>query len=106
MLLENGFNFIIRMQGHECTISNVEKTSTATVKMAKANRDRKLEFIEDSSYDGHELVVSKKDLDKATYPAPKVGDKIVSTILGTNFVTEIVEQITMGRIIGYRLRCS
>ncbi len=106
MFLENGFNLIIKMQGVAVTISNVAKTSTADVKMAKSNASRKLEFIDDTTYDGNELVVSKKDLDGQLYPKPEVGDLITSTILGTNYVTNVVEQIAMGNVIGYRLKVS
>lgn len=106
MSLENAFNLVISMQGHECTITNVDKSSTATIKMAKSNMDRKLEFLEDSDYKGHEFVVAKKDLDAALYPTPKRGDKIVSTIIGTQYVSLVLEQIVMGVVIGYRLRCS
>ena len=104
-ILKAGFKFIIQQAGFEVTLISNLNGSSYTVRMAKANRDRKLDALEETTYQGNEFVVTVDDLEAVSYPLPpRRGDQIENADFGTNSVTEVVPQVTLGEVIGYRLR--
>lgn len=108
MSLSDAYDFIVtKTAGFDATLSKVDENVSVTVKMARANRNRKLEGIENTSFIGTEYRVSKKELDRVSYGIPQVGDRIDVTMSGlqrNDSVTEVIEQIFMGNVIGYVLR--
>ena len=61
--------------------------------------------LEETTYQGNEFVVTVDDLEAVSYPLPpRRGDQIENADFGTNSVTEVVPQVTLGEVIGYRLR--
>lgn len=106
MSLESAFNFIISVQGHECSINKSDGSLSVSLKMCKTNRFRQMNFIEDSVHDGNEMLVSERDLSNLSFGVPKRGDYISSTLLGEMSISAVEEQIVMGKVIGYRLRCD
>jgi len=106
MSLKNAFNFIILNQGHDCTLEKYDASLSITIKMAKSNRYRKLNFLDDTTHQGNEFVVSKDELDKLGFGEPIRGDRIGSPLIGQQSVTAVEPQIVFGSTIGYRLRCD
>lgn len=104
MSLADAFSLIINLQSEVCQVRDYDGTVYADVKIAKANLDRKLQGIEDSTFDGYEFVVTKKEADRVGWTDLRLGARITTPTMGTNSITKITPQIVLGTLVGYRLR--
>lgn len=71
-----------------------------------ANYSRNLSSIEDMVVDGREFVFSKQEFDKLDLTYPKRQDVIIDDDLGTLTISEVIEMMAMGKLIGFRVRTS
>jgi hypothetical protein len=106
MSLKNAFKFIINKAGFPAVFTKLDDESEREyfIDIAKSNRDRKRDTVEQVTYSGNEFVVDIDDLRAVDYPLPvEVGDQIRSDFFGTDSITHVNPQIVMGELIGYRI---
>lgn len=107
MSLKAAFNTLINLQSRSVTISRPSTVYSATIKVAPSNYFRNLEAPSETIVVGREFVTSKADLDSASYPTPKRGDRIQDPEMGVMIVSEVREMFDIGaEILGYRIRTS
>jgi len=94
------------MQGFDVQFQRKKATLDITIKMAPSNYFRMGAIEEEFVSKGTEFVVAKDDLDSQSFPKPKRGDTIISTVHGNLSVTKVNEMVALGELIGYRLRCG
>jgi len=100
------FHTIIALQGRDTLIERDAGATTATIKVANSSYFRNFGGIEETTIEGKEFVVSQRELTDKGFPKPQRGDLLVDTIMGNNSITEVVELIILGRLVGYRLRTA
>jgi hypothetical protein len=105
MSLKFGLRYIVHTIGFDATFFSLSDQTSHSVKIAKANRDRKLDSVAETTYEGREFLLEKDILVGAGYnDDPRVGDRITSQ-LGTDSITEVVPQVLPGgEVEGWRLR--
>lgn len=103
MSLADAFGLIIKLQSEVCQVRAADGTAYADVIIAKANMNRKLQGIEDSTFDGYEFVFTKTEADRVGWTEIRVGDRITTPTMGRNSITKIIPQIVLGNLIGYRV---
>ncbi len=102
-MLKEAFNLIIQLQKEDCDILTKSGVAINGVAIARSNLNRKLQAIEDSTYEGREFVFTSDEAERVSWD-PRLGDRITTPTLGTNSITEIIPQIALGQLIGYRVR--
>ena len=103
MIMILDFNLIIQLQKEDCDILTKSGVAINGVAIARSNLNRKLQAIEDSTYEGREFVFTSDEAERVSWD-PRLGDRITTPTLGTNSITEIIPQIALGKLIGYRVR--
>lgn len=77
------------------------------IRAAPANYFRNLAAPEETAIEGKEFVLSKTNLDSVYFPAPKRGDRLKDSELGTSTISEVRPMMGLGGgILGYRVRTS
>ena len=77
------------------------------IEYTPANYSRKLAGPEEITIDGKEFVISKQNLERAKYPVPIRGDRIVDSDIGLCSIAEVKEMFDFGgELIGYRVRSA
>lgn len=108
--LANPFNTLLNLRYRNVTISrpgSTTLTSTYNIKVTPSNYSRNLAAPEETTITGKEFVISKAVLDGVGFPAPKKGDRITDSDLGTDVVSEVTPMFGLGQtIIGFRVRTS
>jgi hypothetical protein len=73
---------------------------------AISNYSRNLSVTEDMVADGREFVFSKEEFNKLSLTYPKRGDVIIDPDMGALTISEIIEMVIMGELVGFRVRTS
>lgn len=100
------FNKILALQARPITLHDISTATQVNVKAAPANYFRNLAGPEETVAIGREFVISKKDLDEVSFPAPKRGVKLIDADFGYSTITDVREMVILGVIVGYRVRAE
>lgn len=101
--LEDAFNFAASINKRQMQLTSIDG-ATDTIFATPANYFRNLEFAGGVVSEGHEFVVTKKELAKTTYTELKRGHRLVDSDFGMMSITEIRPVVVLGDIIGWRVR--
>lgn len=105
--LEGAFNQALSVQSKAMTYYQVSTDTEVTIDAAPSNYFRNFAMAEDMVSEGREFVISKKVFDATILLGQPVrGDRLIHADLGNYNITEVREMLSMGSIIGYRLRCN
>lgn len=107
-MLDNAFNTLLFLHSRPATISRNGSTPiTGNIRAAPSNYYRNLEGPSDIVVRGREFVISKLQLDAASFPTPRRGDQLAFTDIGTLTITEVREMYNLGgEIMGFRVRTN
>jgi hypothetical protein len=101
----DGFNFILNLNARPMKMYRAGGTEQS-LRVATSNYQRNQALAQDLVSNDREYVISKKEIDKTTYVRPKRGDKLIDVDFGTVSITQIVEMVIMGELVGYRIRAN
>jgi len=102
--LENAFNTLIHLQGRTVTLEDLDTAVSAQVTAASSNYFRNMNGPEEMVVEGKEFVFSVRELESVSAPTLKRGVRITDAGMGEETITYVKPMITMGKIIGYRVR--
>jgi len=101
----DGFNFILNINARTMNMFRAGGTEQP-LRVATSNYQRNQQLPQDLVSSDREFVISKKEIDKTTYIKPKRGDKLIDVAFGTVTITQIIEMVIMGELVGYRIRAN
>lgn len=103
MLLSNAFNYLIRQQGREVTIEDLDTATSSTTWAAKENKFKTKEEIEEIGINTTVYKVSAEGMDTQPVTVPKRGFRLIDPQVG-EFVIESVEPLfALGTLVGWRI---
>lgn len=73
---------------------------------AISNYSRNMAVVEDMVTDGREFVFSKQEFDKLDLEYPKRQDVIIDPDMGVLTISEVIEMVILGNLVGFRVRTS
>ena len=103
--VQAAFNYALNINARDMVLYDTENDTDHNVRASLANYVRNLAAFDDMVIEGREFVISKTDLDKIPL-TPKRGMKITDADMGTYTISQVIELVGMGNIIGYRLRTN
>ena len=101
--LVEAFNLIIGLQGRTMTFERNGGVDSDDIKVAPSSSFKTLPGLEETSIDSRQFVISKRELDSKTLPAPKRGDTLYDAVLSVNAITSVKELFILGALVGYRV---
>lgn len=107
MSIKNAFHYLLNIHSREVIIKRPGTVYVGNIKVSPSNYFRHLQGPEETVIEGREFVVSKQNLDLASFPIPKRGDRLEDPELGISVISEVREIYDFGgALMGFRVRTS
>jgi hypothetical protein len=107
MSIKNAFNYLINIHSREVVIKRPGTVYVGNIRIAPSNYFRHLQGPEESVIEGREFIISKINLESASFPIPKRGDRLEDPELGISVISEVRELYDFGgALMGFRVRTS
>jgi len=103
MLADSAFYFLIKKQGRQVTIKDLNTGNTSTTYAARANKWKVDDSIEEIGINTTRFMISAAGMDTQTPSVPKRGYRIIDSELGTFMIESIEPLWILGKLVGWRV---